>query len=131
MKSNNNSYVTLKNLNMKKNLLSLLLFVGVITYSAAQYTPHSWTLVIHSVGINVDGGYYTASACVGLEENGGLLANPSNPFSFYLCDNYQYTTNVMGCPGGLVFDPDQQLCNYGFLVNQNYWPNFPWEKYSI
>lgn len=116
---------------MKKNLFSLLLFVGVIASSVAQYTPHSWTLVIHSVGINVEGGYYTANACVGYEEYGGLLANPSNPFSFYLCDNYLYTTNVMGCPGGLVFDPQQLMCNYGSLVNLDYWPNFPWEKYTI
>jgi len=113
---------------MKKNFLSILLFVGVVASSAAQYIPSNWTLVIHSVGINVHEGYYTASACVGYEENGALLLNPSNPFSFYLCDNSNYTTNVMGCPNGLVFDQAQLLCNYRWLVG-NYWPNFPWDKY--
>jgi|GEM_PF-3272744 len=115
---------------MIRKLLSLLLFVSVVASSAAQYTPPNWTLVIYSTGRYVDGGYYTASACVGYAQTGGILANPSNPFSYYVCDNYNYTTNVMGCRSPLVFDPHELMCNFRELVDQSYWPNFPWDDYK-
>lgn len=113
---------------MKKNLFSLLLFIGITVSSSAQYTPVSWTLVVHSVGKPVKGGYYFAGACKGHEEEGGVLPNPSNPFSFYFCNIFDYTTNVMGCADGLAFNPTTSVCDWKANV-MPYWPNFPWDEY--
>ncbi|MBF4472561.1 chitin binding peritrophin-A domain-containing protein [Flavobacterium sp. HJJ] len=114
---------------MKKTVFSLLLFIGVTASSVAQYTPHSWTLRIHTSLI--PGGYYSADACNGYESDGGILPNQSDPFSFYICNNIDYTTNVMGCPLSLIFNPKELACDYPMNVDKSYFPNFPWEDYNM
>ncbi|PIF34308.1 chitin binding peritrophin-A-like protein [Flavobacterium sp. 9] len=114
---------------MKKNMLSLLLFICVTASSLAQYTPQEWFLRIHDTGRFVSGAIYFASACRGYEKDGAILKNSTNPFSFYFCDNSDFTTNVMGCPNGLAFNPSILGCDYRSNIDLSEYPNFPWEEY--